>query len=181
MKKRWIQQIFRQFLIAVVIFSFILPGNLWAKRKGARVQVTKLDGQVVEGRLLKVKENSLIIMTSSNGVTIDIREVDRIRVRKKSNFWRGFLIGESIGFGGAALFGAIMGSRPGEDSIGTFRGALIAGIIFGPICGLIGGLSGGLLGTGISSRDKTYQVKGKLPSQIKKILRSLRKRALFKY
>ncbi len=87
MKRRKVKQIFQQFLIAVVVFSLICPGSLWAKREkaGAKIIVTKEDGQVVKGELLKVEDDSslLLLHESLAKVSINIQEIDNIKVKKK--------------------------------------------------------------------------------------------------
>jgi hypothetical protein len=164
-----------QILTLVIMFLLIYPGNLAAKKKGAHLVINKQDGQVIEGELLRVKENSLLVMTSAagNGVTIDINEIIKIRIKKKSGAVKGALIGGLIvGAGGGALSYMIVTAdneaRFGDVAIGFAAGATI------------GALLGAGTGAILSSGYKKIQVKGKSPSQIEKILKKLKKRARFK-
>lgn len=38
-----VRQILQQLIVAVVVFSLFSPGNLWAKRKGAQLQILKVE------------------------------------------------------------------------------------------------------------------------------------------
>ena len=173
MKKRKVKQIFQQFLIAVVLLSLICPGNLRAKIIGAWMELTRLDGEFVEGRLLRVEENSLLIWTTTDRVTINIKEIDKIRITRKSKAVKGALIG-LLGGGAACYAIAHFKFGDSEDGWGVFITR-----VFGVGGALVGLITGTLIG--LSAQNyKTYQVKGKSPSQIKKVLKKLKKRARFK-
>ncbi|MCK5058142.1 MAG: hypothetical protein KAT34_15930 [Candidatus Aminicenantes bacterium] len=177
MERGKVKQIFQQFLIAVVVFSLICPGSLWAKKKGSYMALTKLGGEVIEGELLRVKENSLLLKTSTNGVTIDINEVDKIWITKKSKVGKGALIGALVLGIPAFALGLLLGFIGAglEES-----GAMADGILIG-CAGTGAGLLFGTFAGGVASRGyKTYQLKGKSPDEIKYILWKLRKRARFK-
>ena len=184
MKRRKVKQIFQQLIIAVVVFSLICPGSLWAKRKGVKLFITKIDDQVIEGRLLRVRENSLILMTSGNGVTIDISEVNEIRIKRKSKTSIGLMVGFLAG-GAAGYSIAHNVYTDGGDFDWGEEGLLRLGemvfSVFGGMAGaVIGLLIGDLIGKAASKGYKTYQVKGELSSQIELILKKLKKKARFK-
>jgi hypothetical protein len=181
-----VKQILQQFFIAVVVFSLFGPGNLWAKRKGAQLQIMKSDQEVIEGELLRVKEDSLLVMTSGSGtgVTVDIKEITKIRIKRKSKFGKGVFKGFLIGGGlGATLAltsrGNSKGEREGHYNInldGSGSGIATLGALslaaVGSVCGGIGGL--------LSGNYKNLQVNGKSPNEIKKIMKKLNKKARFK-
>jgi hypothetical protein len=177
--KKWITQKIRQCLILVVVFLLIYPGNLAAEKQkpGAQLQIAKLDGDVIEGELLRVQDGSLLLMTtgSQEGISIEINEIDKIMVKRKSKVWKGTLKGALIGGASGALLGGIGGHALESEGVGTGPGALIGGISIGLICAYIGGrISSGL-------KDyKTIQIKGKSPSAIKKIMKKLHKKSRFK-
>ena len=165
-------------LTLVIVVLLIYPGSLAAKKKGAHLQVEKQDGQVIEGELLRVKENSLLVMTSAsgNGVTIDINEIEKIMVKRKSEAGKGALWGALIGVGGGAVLGVIWGNALESEGANPVFGAAIGGIVFGGV----GALTGQIIGAMIPGGYKTIQVKGKSPSEIKKIMEKLKKKARFK-
>ena len=172
------RQILQQFFIAVVVLSLFCPGNLWAKRKGAQLQIINLDGDVIEGELLRVKQDSLLVMTSlsNTGAAIKINEIDKIMVKRKSKFGKGALWGLLIGGAGGAALGRTWGSNLESEGIGTVPGMVIGGVVIGAV----GALTGGIISS-ISLKDyKTIQVKGKSPSEIKEIMKKLHKKARFK-
>lgn len=164
-----------QILTLVIVFLLIYPGNLAAKKKGAHLVINKQDGQVIEGELLRVKENSLLVMTaaSGDGVTIDINEIIKIRIKKKSGAVTGALIGGLlVGAAGGGL-GYMVVAVEGDPGAGGAAIGFAAGATIGA---LLGAGTGALLSIGY----KKIQVKGKSPSQIEKILKKLKKRARFK-
>lgn len=176
------KQIFQQFLIAVVVLSLICPGSLWAKKEkaGKEIIVTKEDGLQVKGELLKVEDNSLLLLIHESlaKVSIIVSEIDNIKVKKKSMAKNGAIIGALVGcfFGGYLVY-SIFNSLDEEQSIRY----IIIGAAIGGGLGAAPGLIVGGLADGIApNRYKTYQVKGKSPSEIKEILKKLKKKARFK-
>ena len=77
--------------VLLVVTSFFVA-NVSAKEKdhGAELLIQKKDGQEIRGELLTVKGSHLLLMDSSSlsGVTLDIGEISRIRVVKKSRFFK---------------------------------------------------------------------------------------------
>jgi hypothetical protein len=164
----------KKFISLVLVFSiFALSGNMFAEeRRGADI-IDKTDGGKVEGELIAVKENSLLLKLSysSFDVSVDIEDVKIVTVKKESkaaigaNF--GFLIGGSIGALGAA--------KCKGWGCGTTRAITISGILFG----LFGGIIGGGVGEGIEGKERTV-FEGKSDAEIQKILSKLRKKARVK-
>ena len=171
----------------LVFFSFVLSGNLYAKKKGAELIVQKIFGQQVRGELITVKENSLLLLDSESGadVSVDIREIRLIEIVKKSKSlaWGG------IGLVSGAVIGALTGYLQGDDPPIRVRfGSTI--IMTGPPMftadekalyggigwGILGGAIGGIGGT-IAGADKTIQSEGKSETAIRKALNKLRKKA----
>jgi len=167
MNNKRVRQILQQFLIAVVIFSLFCPGNLWAKSKGAQVQIMKSDQEVIEGELLRVKDNSLLVMTSGSetGVTVDMNEIILLKIKKKRTFRKGAVPGSLVGVGIGISLG-LMGKH-----YGPFVGGLTLGVL-----GLgVGGITASLGG----EYYKKIQVQGKSPYKIKKIIWKLKEMARF--
>ena len=159
---------FRKFLSLFLVFSMMaLSVNLYAKEKrGAKLTIIKLDGQLVEGELITVKEDSLLLLdTEGKDVSINIADIKVITIVKKSKALlgsgMGFLIGGSVGF----LEGTIL------DGWDTFN-PLTHGII-GACLGLWIGLA---LGTN-SGKDEIIQIEGNPPLVIEFYLDKLSKKA----
>jgi hypothetical protein len=173
-----VKQILQQFFIAVVIFSLFCPGNLWAKRKGAQLKIMKSDSKVIEGELLRVKDNSLLVMTTGSvtGVTVDMNEIIQLRIKKKRTFGKGAMPGLLIGAGLGIAVG-LAGSYDGEGFIRSRgEGALVSGLTLGVLGLGVGGITGSFGG----HYYKKIQVKGKSPYKIKKIMLKLKEMARFK-
>jgi len=140
-----------------LVFSLVaLSGNLYAKEKrGAKLIITKTDGQQIEGELITVKPNSLLLLdTEGKDVSIDIADIRIIRIVKK-----GLLCGLLVGGG----IGLIEGITGGEDPfLDHFLDSII---LIGIPVALIAG------------KDKKIQIEGKSDSEIKEVLEKLRKKA----
>ncbi len=175
--KKRIKQKIQQFLTLGIVVLLICPGNLAAKKKGVHLVIEKKDSQVIEGELLRVKENSLLLMTSGSetGVTVDINEIIKLRIKRKAKFGKGALKGLLIGAGIGIAVG-LAGKYDGEGYIKDRGDAVIVGGLW---YGALGAGVGGVVGL-MSRNYKEIQVKGKSPSQIEKIMKKLNKKARFK-
>ena len=157
----------KKFISLLLVCSLmILSVNLYAKGwRGAKLIVTKKDGQQIKGELIAVKLNSLLLLdTEEKDISVDIEDIKVIRVVKKSKT----LLGAGIGFltlgGGGALLGAY--------SISEGLAAFILGLGGAAAGLLIGAITGALLGT-----DKTFQIEGMTDAEIQETLDYLRKKA----
>jgi len=171
----------KKFISLFLIFALMmLSANLYAKeRRGAKLIITKKDGQQIKGELITVKPNSLLLLdTEGKDVSVDVEEIRVIRVVKKSwySIRMGMGIGGLIGAGIGALVGYAKGDDPGyADRFGAASAgtkALFYGFIFMDIGGLLGGIIGLIAGI-----DKKIHLEGKTDSEIKEVLEELRKKA----
>jgi hypothetical protein len=144
------------------------------QKPGEKLVIQKTDGQKVRGELIAVKQNSLLLKESESGVdvNVEISEIKMIKIVNKPNFLAGV-----YGFIGGAALGATLGFAGGDDPPGWFSmtasdKALLAGSFFGLI-GLIVGAIGGL----IEGIDYPIKFEGRSDSEIKDILKELRKKA----
>jgi len=153
-------------LMAISCASLRTTGGKREKH-GAKLIITKKDGQQIEGELITVKPKSLLLLdTDGKDVSVGIADIKVIRVMKKSKGARtGFLIG-----GGLALIGGI--GQIGAEVHG-FIPSFIDGLIF---FALPGALIGALLGTP-AGKDKTIQIEGMTDLEIRDALENLRKKA----
>ncbi len=163
-------------LVSLFLISslMMLSVNLYAKeRRGVKVIITK-DSQQIEGELIAVKQNSLLLLNKEGkDESIDIADIKVIRVINKSKVLSG--AGTGLLIGGST--GALIGFLSGDDTSGWVRfsaadKALIYGVGLGSIGLLIGAVGGAFAGT-----DKTFLIEGKNPASIKSILNYLRKKA----
>ena len=151
-------------LMAISCASFRTTGGKREKH-GAKLIVTKNDGQQIEGELITVKPKSLLLLdTDGKDVSVGIADIKVIRVMKKSKGARtGFLIG-----GGLAL---IVGIGQIGAEVHGFIPSFLDGLIF---FALPGALLGKIIGGGA---DKTSQIEGMTDSEIQEALDKLRKKA----
>lgn len=158
-----------------LVFSLMmLSVNLYAReRRGARLSITKKDGQQIQGELITVKPNSLFLLyTTGKDVSVGITDIQAIRILKKSKVLLGAGLGLLMGAGIGALWASSLPSQP-KWPVGN----LGAGVTFlvvtvsGPI---IGGILGAVAGT-----DKTIQIEGKSPRWIEFYLEKLSKKSSY--
>jgi len=164
----------------------ILSVNLYAKeRRGAELIITKKDGQQIEGELIAVKPNSLLLLnTEGKDVAVGIADIRVIRIVKKSKVLLGVGTGLLGGTGLGAVIGAclwmvglpvmaIFGEAGVESHMDDFPDFLWKGVLIGTGIGmLLGAFIGGSAGI-----DKTIQIEGMTDSEIQETLDKLRKKA----
>jgi hypothetical protein len=162
----------KKFISLFLVFSLLmLSVNLYAKRRGAKLTITKKDGHLIRGELIAVKEHSILLLSATD-VSIDIADIKVITIVKKSRAGIGALSGLLIG----GVIGAKVASWEEKESfLGELETAAeaVGGFAVGLISGaLLGGIIGAVVGT-----DKTIQIEGMTDSEIKKALSKLRKKA----
>ncbi len=168
----------KKFISLFLVFSLMmLSANLYAKeRRGAKLIITKKDGRQIEGELITVKPNALLLLdTEGKDVSVEIADIKAIRIAKKSKFWAG----AGIGFLTGVVLGAIV-SIPAVDAasdpssyyyIVPWVLTVIYGAIGGLACGIIGGIAGA------NPKDKTIQIEGMTDLEIEEAMDKLRKKA----
>ena len=140
------------------------------EKHGAKLIVTKKDGQQIEGELITVKPNLLLLLdTEGKDVSIEIVDIKVIRIVKKSKAaGKGALTGLKIG-GGLGLIAFVDDGDEEHSAIASFIDTII---LIGLPAALIGSVIGGAAGKG-----KTIQIEGMTDSETKEALEKLRKKA----
>ncbi len=166
----------KKFISLFLVFSLMmLSVNLYAKeRRGAKLIITKKDGQLIKGELIAVKPNSLLLLDRKSGadVSVDIGDVRVIRIVKKSTVLQGLGIGLLVGGGSGILLGTTESAgAAGAEGFEGLGGAVIA------LIGIVGGLLiGGVVGSS-AGKDEVIPIEGKPPAFIEFNLEKLRKKA----
>ncbi len=163
-----------------LVFSLMmLPTSLYAKKRGAKLIITKKDGQQIEGKLITVKPNSLLLLNNEGkDVSIDIVDIKVINIVRKSieSFGIGYAIGALIGVVTGAYVGYAKGDDPGYPHRFLSLSAETNALLYGILIGGSGGLLGGIIGLFVI-KDKTIQIEGMTDSEIQEALKKLRKKA----
>jgi hypothetical protein len=163
----------KKFISLFLVFSLMMLSiNLYAKeRRGAKLLITKKDGQQVEGELITVKPNSLLLLnTEGKDVSVDIAEIKVIKILKKPKAaGKGALKGLYVGGGlGVIAFVVNIGNED-HSALASFVDTII---LIGLPAVIIGAIIGGATGKG-----KTIQIEGMPDSEIQETLDKLRKKA----
>jgi hypothetical protein len=151
-------------IIFVLVTTWVrLPLPAAGSRKGSTVVVTMTDGRVLKGELLSVRTNVLLVCDQSDGrgERLDLQQVVKVRVLRKSRILQGLGIGFLVGL---ALSEYSYGIAGNDEEL--------SGLIFfvlPPQTGLVGGICGAL--SGIS---KTFYLAGESTASVEKDLRWLK-------
>jgi hypothetical protein len=135
------------------------------KKKGAFLEIQKINGEQISGELIAVKRNSLLLNISGMDRELEIKDFAQIKAGKKSK----------AGLG--ATFGCIFGAGGGFAlcvSCCDFRDGLNCGAAFA--------FPGILLGTVIGALvrvDDVFKIEGSSPKKMATMLEKLREKARF--
>ena len=143
-----------------------------SKRPGANTLVKKIDGQLIRGELITVKDGSLLLLEykSAKEVFVDINEVKSVKIVNKSTLLIGLGTGFAVGAtGGAILAGALVEGL--GESRAELRDYLIGALIVGFPGAVLGGFTGSILGI------KKFEIEDMSPEEIKETLGKLRSKA----
>ncbi|HSA95704.1 MAG TPA: hypothetical protein VLJ16_06625 [Acidobacteriota bacterium] len=129
---------------AIVACLLVVPGGLAAKEaRGAAVVVAQTNAKPVEGELIAVKPDGLVVLSPAGADPISVNAADIVSVRivRRSVAGKGALWG---GLGGAFAGGLLGGLSGGLDEFTSGQAAVMLGVVFGGI-GCLGGLGVGTL------------------------------------
>jgi len=177
--KRKTQIILALLISSVFLFqncALIIPGKSKRRlpeivRKQGDIVITKKDGHEIEGELITVKENSLLLLDIyGEDASIEIRDIRTIRIVKKSKVGLGSLIGGAAGLVGGMVITAISADPIDDASI------YFTGFILGALLSVPGSVLGGIAGA-VAGIDEIIQIEGMSDLQISYALEKLRKKA----
>ena len=164
-------------VLLVVTSFFVADVSAKERKHGAELLIQKKDGREIRGELLTVKGSRLLLMDSSSlsGVTLDIEEISRIRVVKKSKFFKS--AGKGLLWGGG--IGAALGFAQGDTEFmfSTITAGELA-LALGLTCGVIAGSVGGILGYS-KGIDELIDLEGRSSDEIGLILNKLNSRSRY--
>src|SRR5688572_23964766 len=100
--------------IAVVVFAFPAAASAQAVARtfdeltvkvspGETVYVTDNQSRTINGLLLTISVDALVMEAASGRVTLSVAQVDRVRVRRRDSLKNGILGGLAAGAAGGAL------------------------------------------------------------------------------
>lgn len=135
----------RSVATVLAILMLALPGTLSAReRRGAYLIVACQGGRQVQGELIAVKPDALILLTSNaKDESVALSEIRTIKILRRSKAWQGLL----GGFLAGAVGGAIWGVSTASEEWGAAGGAFLGGLaVAGPatLLGLTVGMGAGL-------------------------------------
>jgi len=173
----------KKFISLLLIFSLMmLSANLYAKeRRGAKLIVIKKDGGQIEGKLITVKPNSLLILdTAGKDVSVDVEEIKVIKIVHKKlgvvggSALAGLLGGAVYGAGMSLVIALMFAPVGGDGGDGEVPWSFI--LRGGAIGALVGVMAGTIVGAVVKPVE-TFKIEGKSDKKIKKALKKLRKKA----
>jgi len=164
-------------LPTVALFLFLSSGGMFGKTKehGTTLHLFMMDGKEQEGELIAVKGSCLILYHSGIDFSVDIKELNMLKVLKKSHAAQGALLGLVIGAVAGGVGGAVYLSGDGDDEWANFH-RIILTIIASTAGGGIGLLAGAVVGS-LQGVDEKIRIEGRSEGEIDQILVKLRRRA----
>ncbi len=164
--------------LPLLILAFMaLPPDIAAKeRRGSDAVVARKDGRALQGEIIAVKKDSILLKESrsSYDVSISRSDIASIKVNKGSGAVSGAFLGTLVG----GLTGMAIGRKAGESrhSLVNFE---TAGTVIGAAIGvLIGGGAGLWIGSSIKEYE-TFDLEHTVPEGIPLMMGRLRSRARF--
>jgi hypothetical protein len=112
-------------------------------RSGETVYVTDNQSRTIDGVLLTVSADALVMEAASGRVTLSVAQVDRVRVRRRDSLKNGILGGLAAGAAGGALAALLTDDRASTQCTFFCDGFVSTGQVIAA-----GMLVGGVLGIG---------------------------------
>ncbi len=161
-------------LAALALLIAVAPAGLFAIRDGATLRLRLLDGRRLEGELLAVKGEELVLMGwSGSEARVAIGEVAEMRIERGNRVSKGLVGGLAVGFALGTLI-----ALPSTFSHGNEYWVLPV-----LICGGLGGGFGAIIGTVagvIGSGNDTIRPQGRDAAWRTVALQRLRRLARFR-
>ena len=150
---------------------FVTAANpAWAERKGAELMILKTGGGQLQGELIAVRGETLILLVSGLDASVDLGEIGHITVVKKSRALSGMGYGLLAGAGAGIVTGlASNDDPPGFMSFSSAEKGVIAAVLVGGVGVIIGLIGGGLAGIDEQIAMESVQT----PVQKERLLRHL--------
>ena len=149
----------KSFLTGVLAFSLLMmPSGLSAKEKrGADLVVARADGSLVEGELIAVKRDSLLLLSDrGRDESVELSDVRSVRIVRRSRAGRFGGVGALLGFAGGAALGWAMTAD--EDSGDRTSAAFLLGLLGGG-AGALAGLLTGTTADAVSGPGSAFSFK----------------------
>ena len=146
------------FLMSLAVFIAALhPGYAQKRKKGTyKLWVERINREPVEGRLLELKDSTVLVGWWETGTVeeISVSEVKRMKFRRKGAIGKG----AGIGAGAGLALGLITGFADGDDEPGWFSStaeqkALGGSILLTPV--------GAAIGAVVGSARKKFVIEGR--------------------
>ena len=172
----------KKFLALFLVFClFALSGNLSAQaRKGVKVSVATIDGQTVDGELISVKRDSLLILDAETqaDTSLNMSDIKTILVNNKARIIELGVAGALLG---VALQGLIQKTdrktthAVGGDDDQNISQEATSFVEYGSI-----GLGTGALLGAVVGMNKEIQIQGRSDADLQQDLEKLSKKARVK-
>lgn len=158
-------RIARSIASVLVLLLIFLPGAVLAKqRRGAELMIARKNRTQVSGELIALKQDSLLLLGPlEQDLSVELIEVSKITVFKKSPATKGFLTGFLIG----GLAGGIAGGAVNNDNR-TY--IIVSGAL---LFGFVGGFIGLAIGSAAGS-EETIAFEGLPEAEVQKVKKRLR-------
>jgi len=148
---------------------------LAARKQGAQVRMTLTNNEVVQGEVIGVRDETIVLLTSQGDRTIGITDVATLFIKDKS----GMVIGGFTGLAAGVIADAALWHSYNSDTSDAeaVRGILLLPMIALTCAVVAAGIVGGMLIGNAAHKGKTYKIPGMTPEEIRGLMENLKKKA----
>jgi len=152
---------------------------LAARRNGAQLRMTLTNNEVVQGELIGVRGETLVLLTGQGDQTVGLGDVATLLIKDMS----GTMIGGLTGLAAGVIVDATMWHSFNKDTSGGDLGEVMKAIFTpGAVLFMVliagGGTGLGMLIGHAAHKGKTYKIQGMTQEEMRGLMETLRKHAM---
>jgi hypothetical protein len=152
---------------------------LAARRNGARLRMTLTNNEVVQGELIGVRGETLVLLTGQGDQTVGLGDVATLLIKDTS----GTMIGGLTGLAAGVIVDATMWHSFNKDTSDEEGGLIIRAILTPAAIAATGLIAGGACLVGMlighaAHKGKTYKLQGMTQEEMRGLMETLRKHAM---
>jgi hypothetical protein len=160
--------------VGAAVCLALWPSPAWAGRRGADVKITLLDGGRINGELVAVFTDKIVVVSAIRESTVAVADIDAIAVAGNAAGWGvsrqlGALAGMALGFVAAGAYSRWYYDKYDGIPIWSYPAGIAGGA-------WLGSAAGGWI-SNKGDRDKLYPIKGRSPEAVARVMAKLKRKA----
>ncbi len=152
---------------------------LAARKNGAQLRMTLTNNEVVQGELIGVRGETLVLLTGQGDRTVGLADIATLLIKDMSGMMIGGLTGLAAGVAAdAAMWHSFKKDTSGGDLGEVMKAIFTPGAVLVMIAIAGGGAGLGMLIGHAAHKGKTYKVQGMTQGERHGLMETLRKQAM---